>query len=111
MTTSGAPLTAGIITFIPDSSKGTTGPPATGGIDAEGRFVLRTHEPGDGAVVGSHKVSIQAYKPVPEFDPENPRQYEQEPLIPTRYFDAATSQLTAEVKAGTDNEFTFELTP
>lgn len=105
----GLPLTTGTISFVPDSKRGTTGPLASGAIDSSGRFTLRTSVPGDGAVVGFHRVSIEAYEPVPPFDPENPKLVEPVPLIPTRYFDVSTSELTAEVKAQPENSVTIEL--
>ncbi len=105
----GLPLTAGTISFVPDSKRGTKGPMASGAIDPTGRFTLRTFVPDDGAVVGFHRVSIEAYEPVPPFDPENPKMVEPVPLIPTRYFDVSTSELTAEVQAGPENSITIEL--
>jgi hypothetical protein len=45
------PLTAAVIHFVPES-----GPAASGKLDEDGKYELTTYSPGDGAVVGNHKV-------------------------------------------------------
>jgi hypothetical protein len=61
----GAPLTYGTVSFVPDTSKGTDGPIATGTIQKDGSYILSTDEGGDGALVGHHKVSIVGLDPTP----------------------------------------------
>jgi hypothetical protein len=46
------------VTFRPDSKELYPGPASYGKTDAQGRFVLRTVDGYDGAVVGPHKVRI-----------------------------------------------------
>jgi hypothetical protein len=65
VTYKGQPLTAGEILFIPDESKGTTGPQALGSIGSDGSYMMSTEESGDGAIVGVHKVSITGRDPKP----------------------------------------------
>jgi len=109
VTLDGAPLTKGAIQFTPDSSKGTRGPLATGAIGPDGKFELMTSKPGDGAQAGFYKVAVNCWETVP-FDPNNPKPSPPpKSLIPEHYADDKTSGLTAEVKSGTPNEFTFEL--
>ncbi len=58
ITYKGEPVPAGEVLFMPDESKGTTGPPASGTIGSDGTYVMSTEESGDGAVVGTHQVGI-----------------------------------------------------
>ncbi|VTS04981.1 hypothetical protein [Tuwongella immobilis] len=78
---------------------------STGEIDAEGRFELTTLQPGDGAPIGTHKVSIAAYWPGAAESPK--------PLpVLDKYSNPETSGLTADVKPGAnDIKLTIELKP
>ena len=64
VTYKGEPVRAGNVTFFPDDSKGTVGPPATGTIN-DGSFTLSSESASDGALVGTHKVSVLGYDPEP----------------------------------------------
>ncbi len=68
ITYKGQPVPAGEVLFMPDESKGTTGPPASGTISSDGTYVMSTEESGDGAVVGTHRVGItgREAKPISE---------------------------------------------
>jgi hypothetical protein len=55
VTVAGKPVTSGTIMFHPDA-----GPTAVGTIGPNGTYTLTTIKPGDGALVGSHRVTIQA---------------------------------------------------
>jgi len=68
VTFKGEPVPFGQIMFMPDSGKGTNGPPAMGSISKDGSYSLSTEESGDGAVVGVHKVSITGLDPKPVVD-------------------------------------------
>lgn len=73
---------------------------AVGMTDLQGRFILRTFRPGDGAVEGKHAVTISKSS------------MEKGTLvnkIPARFARVETSGLTAEVTAKTPNEFRFDL--
>jgi len=101
------------VVFAPDNQ----GRVAEGTTDANGRFELTTFKPGDGALVAKHGVAVIARGPAKPPAPGSPAalmpdEYEAigEPLIPQKYFTAATSGLTAEVTADGDNSFEFSLT-
>ena len=108
VTLDGQPLAKGQVQFLPDSSKGTKGRMAVGLIGTDGRFKLTAFKPGDGALVGFHKVVVICEEEMPAFDPKvappPPKS-----LIPVRYTDANTSGLTAEVKSAGKNDFAFAL--
>ena len=108
VTLDGQPLTKGQVQFVPDSSKGTKGRMAVGLIGTDGRFSLTAFKPGDGALVGFHKVVIICEAEMPAFDPKSPPPPPKS-LIPVRYTDANTSGFTAEVKSAAKNDFTFAL--
>jgi hypothetical protein len=109
----GGPVEGAIVTFVNQD-----GPPtANGRTDAQGKAHLKTYIDGDGATLGAHKVMIDKSEAVggqsvstddPKYDPNAPP-----PKItyhvPPKYGSVATSGLTAEVKEGSPNEFTFEL--
>ncbi|WP_337174438.1 hypothetical protein [Paludisphaera sp.] len=79
VTYKGEPVTFGTIMFQPENPDA---PPAAGSIGKDGDFVLSTEDPGDGAVIGAHRVAIigleelaqadQAAMPDPE---KSPREY------------------------------------
>jgi hypothetical protein len=94
VTYKGKPLPEGTIMFVPQS-----GFAAAGTINPDGTFRLISGKPGDGAVIGRHKVAV-----IPPYQPQTPNY----PKFPLKYQDAETSGLVAEVKEGT-NTFEFEL--
>ena len=51
MTYDGEPVRGGEVLFVPDTTKGTVGPPAAGTISEDGSYSVSTQESGDGAVV------------------------------------------------------------
>jgi hypothetical protein len=58
VTLGGQPLTAGVVTFFPDESKGNKGEySATGSIDADGNYKLTT-DGKEGAPLGAYRVSV-----------------------------------------------------
>jgi hypothetical protein len=61
----GEPVRYGNVIFLPDTAKGTDGPPAMSVLRNDGTYVLETMEQGDGAVVGHHKVGIVGLDPTP----------------------------------------------
>jgi hypothetical protein len=101
----GKPLEFGSVTFQPPS-----GQPARGKIQSDGTFSLSTFRPGDGAVVGSHKVRITCY----ESQRGTLANTGGEPslgesLIPIKYTFFDQSGLTAEVRREESTPFLFEL--
>lgn len=92
-----------------------------GAIESDGQYYLTTFQPGDGAVLGKHRVTIDAKRVVGEAAP--PKKTAQELLggdvetdatavvewlAPEKYSRPETSPLSAEVKPGT-NRLDFEL--
>jgi hypothetical protein len=89
----GKPVPDAALTFSPLGAEGQkeTGKPGTGYTDENGNFELSTFKNYDGALIGSHSVSVM----VPDTHP----------MKCTRF-----KQLTLEVKPG-QNEFTIEMDP
>jgi len=105
------PLPNAVVVFVPD---GSTRPSAQGRTDPRGHFTLTTFEPGDGAAVGRYRISITKVKdvapPSQELGQAPPVIVKAEWLIPERYGNATSSDLTAEVATdGGKNVFTFNL--
>jgi hypothetical protein len=100
----GAPLADAGVLFKPSQ-----GPFAMGVTDEEGRFTLITANQ-EGALIGEHQVAISKAETIVRHVTGNPMPvYQTKALIPEKYFDAASSQLTASVKDD-ENEFEFNLT-
>lgn len=109
LTLDGKPLEYYQVLFFPPGGER----PAAGTADAQGKFVLGTNEPEDGAVVGSHKVAINWLGP-PSADPNEGIMEFSEPPAPTiridpRYSDPETSGLVVEIPAGGTNEIRIDL--
>lgn len=109
------PLTEGMITFFPEKGRA-----ATSRIEPDGTFRLTTFKPGDGAILGQHRVTIDAVKLSGAVGPV-PTSFEEELvmggipsggqvvwLVPQEYATLQTTKLTAEVKPG-ENEIDFDL--
>lgn len=96
----GKPLTSGRVSAVPAKGRG-----ANGVIGADGTFELTTENPGDGAAVGTHTVSVVSMSPG-SGGPEGPRG---KLLVPEKYTNDLTSGLTIEVKPG-ENNVKLELT-
>ncbi len=98
----GKPLDGATVSFIPANGR-----PASGFTDDNGHFVLTTSQEGDGALIGAHTVTITKTKP--KAGQENNAYAEHVSVIPKKYGDLKKSDLTATVKTGEKNEFSFEL--
>lgn len=109
VTLDGKPLTQGSVQLTPDAGKGTHGPLALGKIEPDGKFVLTTFRPGDGAQVGFHRVAVNCWDITPG-DPNRPDSpLQSKSLIPEHYADEQASGLAVEVKRGITNELTLDL--
>lgn len=98
VTYKGQPLATGNIVFYPVNGRSGSGEIKDGKIGP-----MTTFETGDGVPLGPNKVTIQAFdKPVVDMNTKRTS------IIPTKYGDANTSGLTADIKAGT-NKLTFDL--
>lgn len=101
VTLDGAPVAEAVVTFsITRSDRDNKAFTAVGMTDPQGRFFLRTFRPGDGAVEGTHAVTISKSS-MDKGSLVNE--------IPARYARFETSGLTADVTKKTANELRFEL--
>ena len=104
VTLDGKPVKDAVVTFAPRAE----GQPATAVSDADGKFELQTREPGDGALIGMHDVTVIGVRtsggPPPTPDglsgAVDMRQIKQEWFIPQRYSVRETAGLTWDVKRG-----------
>lgn len=98
----GEPLVGAHVSFRPDSRELYPGPASYGKTDAEGRFVLRTVDGHDGAVVGPHRVRISLPVRTPVASPDAPGS----DRLPAKYSGDNTI-LTFTVPPGGTNEADF----
>lgn len=66
-----------------------------GKLDKEGRFRLSCYEPGDGAIVGTHRIAVQTHEPIGGTKIKW--------HAPRKYANYATSGLTEEITEPTDS--------
>jgi hypothetical protein len=85
----GQPLTHGYVQFAPADSRA-----STGALDANGRFALTCFEPGDGATLGKHTVTVMSQEPIGQ---ETIKWH-----APKKYADPKTSGLVQEITEPTD---------
>ncbi|WP_459554327.1 hypothetical protein [Lacunimicrobium album] len=109
VTYQGKPLPSASVIFTP-----LAGPIGVGTTDSEGRFTLVTQgQPG--ALLGEHKVTIQAFKAVgnvvatTDAKTGNEVSVPMTSAIPEKYGMPAKSGLSAKVEKDSPNDFTFEL--
>ncbi len=119
VTYNGKPVTGGKIMFYPESGR-----MALGEIAADGTYSLTTFKPGDGALVGTHRIAVEATKVGPG-SMAAPKTFEEELkgvppggkvlvagkvewLVPEKYSRPETSGLTRKVEAG-ENKIDLEL--
>jgi hypothetical protein len=103
VTLDGTPVAGGAVMFSPQSG----GRPAEGVTDAEGNFTLKTFDPGDGALVGMHNVTVTLKETTGiSADPDGlsgevaPGGIQEKYIVPQRYSVPETSGLIVEVKRG-----------
>lgn len=100
LTFAGKPVPKAIVWFTPKGR-----PAGAGETDDAGRFVLNTLKKGDGAFQGACVVTVV---PVAEFE-EGSIEPKPRPDIPGKYRVHETTPLKADVVAGKDNVFTFDM--
>ena len=98
----GMPVAGAQVMFTP-----TNGRPAEGTTDEQGKFKLTTTEPGDGALPGSHQVTIVKMARREGTDPNDPYAV-MDNVLPAKY--AKPGSVLVEVKSKGSNEFPFSLT-
>jgi hypothetical protein len=99
ITWKGQPLAGFRINLLPADGQR----PAAGVSDAEGRFVLGTNSPNDGAVAGTHKVSVIWEQPVDDglgTAPATPATQKPPVDLPAKFASPETSGLSLEIPAG-----------
>jgi hypothetical protein len=101
ITYDGQLVPAGQIYFYPVDGKRSS----SGTIDADGKYALTSYKSGDGALIGKHRVVIDATQPVgPLPNPDSPEAFKAAPLkpperiLPAQYYNQATTPLEAEVE-------------
>jgi hypothetical protein len=111
ITVNGDPIKTGRIMFYPRQGR-----PASGPIQPDGSYTLTTFDVDDGAMLGSHRITIQATELIGQAATRAEDEYKMDAKIPTvkwlvpkRYADPTTSDLTAEVKSEA-NQIDFGLT-
>jgi len=106
VTWKGKPLADAGVTFTPEK-----GPVATGRTDEAGQFSLSTRGSA-GAVLGSHRVTIQAFEPIPDkmksVSPDDQQVIPRVSRIPEKFGHLKKSGLQADVTE-TENEINFDL--
>jgi hypothetical protein len=112
----GKPLGEGQVVYLPLETG--SGRQATGQIQADGTFQLTTREANDGVAKGKYRIAIFAYAPHPG-EPQTREEHEaiaqrgglkRDYLIPARYADPATSELTDTVDENHSGFKKLELT-
>ena len=117
----GKPLPGATVAFAPQGGQ----PTATGRTNAEGKFELTTYEYGDGAAEGNYKVIVSKASAAPASDsgegedhdvPVSEEHGEDDgpggaggDIVPAQYTTARDTPFSADVKAGGDNTFTFNI--
>lgn len=111
VTYQGKPVVEGTIVFYPEKGR-----PATGTLAPDGSYRLTTFDANDGAMLGPHRVTIEARRITPTMipagdDPESAGAHgppKVEWLLPEKYAGRDSSPLTAEVKPGR-NDIDFDI--
>ena len=105
VTYKGKPLANANITFFPDGP----GESGSGVTESDGSYFLSTYTRKDGAVIGSHVVTVSV--PVPSDGPYVPGfdHLQKKSVIPQSYLDPKTSKLSVEVKEQAVNRIDLEL--
>ena len=128
VTVDGKPVTTGQVAFFPESGR-----PAIGSIDSDGRYELKTYEPGDGAEPGKYRVTITARNIPPDDGPtyssfeDEMRGVSAEPaqpkcsrasspritwIVPEKYSSRSSTDLEVEVNSdGEDIDFQLQSNP
>lgn len=99
VTLDGVPVEGATVNFQPIAKPDQmeSGKMALGTTDANGKFSLHTYGSNDGAVIGKHRVGVVPKEGVPKMGPRNS---DQKPSVPDKYWGARNSGIEVEVKAG-----------
>jgi hypothetical protein len=125
ITLNGAPVANAMVSFSP---KAENQPAATGRTGIDGKYTLTTYDANDGAAAGDYivlvtKTIVSTTAAPPAHDPNNPnpgasmhsaggaQAGQGETALPEKYSRVDQSDLTATVKAATNDEINFDLKP
>lgn len=100
VTLDGDPAGPGTVIFIPETKDGEQRESAVGHFGPDGRYELTTFTHGDGALLGQHRIVVQARGESGASYGEEAAAATSEAKIPLRYADPQQSGLTATVEAG-----------
>lgn len=107
----GKPLTGGQVAFEPMERTPNVNTNASGDIQSDGTFKLRTFEPGDGAAEGKHKVAVLPPAQDMTSDLEKKTKQKKSP-IDRKYSEYHSSGLEFTVSSDpSKNKFTIEVSP
>lgn len=103
----GMPLHTGSVVFIPDESRGGSGPIARADVQMDGSYLLLTGDSA-GTAPGWYRVTIAALDT--HYGDSGPNGFAVPfSLIPEKYCDPTLSGLVCEVKVGQENRIDFDL--
>ncbi|MEZ6122155.1 MAG: hypothetical protein R3C49_03135 [Planctomycetaceae bacterium] len=120
----GGPLAGASVTFSPKEGQ----PVATARTNAEGKYSLTTYDAGDGAAAGSYVVLVTKHTAIAEAGPPShdafasgnsktvighsaKKKGDEGDAVPPRYASPASSDLSANVKAGETNVIDLTVNP
>ncbi len=95
----GKPVEKGVIHFVPEKGRS-----ASGEIE-NGKFTLTTYEPGDGAVVGQHKVSLEVTKEYKDREGDTATKS----VIAKKYADHETSKIVVDIPSGGKTDIVIDV--
>jgi hypothetical protein len=102
-----APVGNVTITFTPSDGR-----PASGTVDADGRFTLSTFAMRDGAVIGRHRVTFGSLAEIPIPGTLEAKEFKPDPArFPARYGGLDTTDIEIEVPPSGLTGFVIELQP
>ena len=106
LTSDGKPLAYYQLMFVPEGKRA-----ASGTTDEQGRFVLGTNAPGDGAVVGKHKVIISYVGPPSEVTPDMDGYKPPKPPVKLhkKYASESSTDLTVEIPDAGSSDLKIEV--
>ena len=99
----GTPLSAGLIVFSPDTSRGESGRVASSKIEGDGSYNLKTDDK-PGVAPGWYRVTVASIANASSAYGTAPVSY-----LDVKYQDPQLSQLQCEVKPNRDNHLNFNL--
>lgn len=91
----GPPPGPGTVYFLPqEAADGFPSRPATGDFDAQGQYLAKTFDPGDGLMPGKYTMHIECWQTPPNMEGKPVKSF-----VPSKYQSAATSGFAVEITA------------